>query len=55
MNCDVVDWIGGLPFEVASPEEVFRFCRDPGFLSMEMNACVGKHGFNEFVFKKVEL
>jgi len=22
---DVVDWVGGLPFEVATPEQIFRF------------------------------
>ena len=24
---DVVDWIGGWPFEVATPEELFHFFR----------------------------
>ncbi len=27
---DVVDWVGGYPFEVATPEEIFRFYRDRG-------------------------
>ena len=27
---DVVDWVGGYPFEVASPEAVLRFCRERG-------------------------
>ena len=30
---DLVDWIGGWPFEVARPEEVFRFLRDRGLRS----------------------
>lgn len=28
---DVVDWVGGLPFEVATPEQIFCFYRDRGF------------------------
>ena len=47
---DVVDWVGGLPFEVAKPEEVFRFFRDRGFVLSEMRTCAGGHGCNEFVF-----
>jgi SAM-dependent methyltransferase len=47
---DVVDWVGGFPFEVAKPEEVFRFFRDRGFVLREMTTCAGGHGCNEFVF-----
>ena len=51
---DVVDWIGGWPFEVASPEVVFRFYRDRGFLLQELITRQGL-GCNEFVFiKKME-
>lgn len=46
---DLVDWVGGWPFEVARPEEVFRFLRDRGFILDEMTTCVG-HGCNEFTF-----
>ena len=49
---DVVDWIGGWPFEVATPEQVFRFYRDRGFSLVEMKTCGGKLGCNEFVFAK---
>lgn len=48
---DVVDWIGGWPFEVASPEAVFRFYRDRGFLLQELVTRQG-YGCNEFVFVK---
>jgi SAM-dependent methyltransferase len=48
---DIVDWIGGWPFEVASPEEIFRFYRDRNFTMIELVTCGGKHGCNEFVFK----
>jgi 2-polyprenyl-3-methyl-5-hydroxy-6-metoxy-1,4-benzoquinol methylase len=47
---DVVDWIGGWPFEVATPEEVFRFYRVKNFSLTELVTCGGKHGCNEFVF-----
>lgn len=46
---DLVDWVGGWPFEVARPEEVFRFLRDRGFYLQEMTTSSG-HGCNEFVF-----
>ena len=29
---DIKDWLGGLPYEVASKEEVVDFCRERGFL-----------------------
>jgi len=48
---DVVDWIGGWPFEVATPEEIFHFFRQRGFVLIELVTCGGKHGCNEFVFK----
>lgn len=48
---DVVDWIGGWPFEVASPEEIVRFCVARGFALSELVTCGGKQGCNEFVFK----
>jgi 2-polyprenyl-6-hydroxyphenyl methylase/3-demethylubiquinone-9 3-methyltransferase len=51
MYRDVVDWIGGWPFEVATPEEIFRFFRKQGFSLTELVTCGGKHGCNEFVFK----
>lgn len=49
---DVVDWVGGLPFEVASPEQVFQFYRERGFQLAELKTCQGGHGCNEFVFRK---
>jgi 2-polyprenyl-3-methyl-5-hydroxy-6-metoxy-1,4-benzoquinol methylase len=47
---DLFDWVGGYPFEVATPEEVFRFCRDRGFSLRELTTAGGGHGCNEFVF-----
>lgn len=48
---DVVDWIGGWPFEVASPEAIFRFYREHGFHLQELVTRQGL-GCNEFVFLK---
>ena len=41
---DVIDWIGGWPFEVASPEEIFVFFRNKNFILLELVTCGGKHG-----------
>ncbi|MDZ4688910.1 MAG: class I SAM-dependent methyltransferase [Planctomycetaceae bacterium] len=49
---DLVDWVGGWPFEVAQPEEVFRFLRDRGFVLREMTTCGGGLGCNQFVFDR---
>lgn len=49
---DLVDWVGGWPFEVARPEEVFRFLRDHGFVLQELTTSVG-HGCNEFTFARI--
>jgi 2-polyprenyl-6-hydroxyphenyl methylase/3-demethylubiquinone-9 3-methyltransferase len=46
---DLVDWIGGWPYEVAKPEQVFKFLRDRGFILQDLTTCAG-HGCNEFVF-----
>lgn len=49
---DLVDWVGGWPFEVATPEAVFRFMRDRGFHLTDLVTCGGGHGCNEFVFRR---
>lgn len=48
---DVVDWVGGYPFEVARPEEIFDFFISKGFTLIKLKTCAGGHGCNEFVFK----
>lgn len=47
---DMVDWVGGYPFEVAKPEEILRFYGERGYSLREMKTCGGRHGCNEFVF-----
>lgn len=49
---DVVDWVGGYPFEVARPDEVFEFYRARGFSLEKLRTCGGGHGCNEYVFTK---
>ena len=49
---DAVDWIGGYPFEVAKPEEIFAFFAEQGFQLHFLKTCGGKLGCNEFVFHK---
>ena len=50
---DLVDWVGGLPFEVATPERVFSFFRDRNFRLEALKTCRGSLGCNEYVFRKV--
>lgn len=49
---DTRDWLGGYPFEVAKPEEIFDFYSDRGFRLCHLKTCAGGHGCNEFVFRK---
>jgi len=49
---DLVDWVGGYPFEVAKPEEVFEFFKKQSFQLMHLKTCAGGLGCNEFVFQK---
>jgi 2-polyprenyl-3-methyl-5-hydroxy-6-metoxy-1,4-benzoquinol methylase len=49
---DVVDWVGGYPFEVAKPEEVFYFFRDRQFVLRNLVTCGGGLGCNQFVFTR---
>jgi 2-polyprenyl-6-hydroxyphenyl methylase/3-demethylubiquinone-9 3-methyltransferase len=50
---DMVDWIGGYPFEVAKPEAIFDFCRERGLVLLKLKTCGGGLGCNEFVFKRI--
>lgn len=49
---DVVDWVGGYPFEVAKPEQIFDFYRDRSFTLARMTTQGGDLGCNEFVFTR---
>jgi 2-polyprenyl-6-hydroxyphenyl methylase/3-demethylubiquinone-9 3-methyltransferase len=49
---DMIDWIGGYPFEVATPDQIFTYFREQGFNLHRLKTCGGGHGCNEFVFAK---
>ena len=49
---NLADWIGGYPFEVATPERIFDLYYDQGFELVLLKTCGGGHGCNEFVFKR---
>lgn len=49
---DVVDWLGGFPFEVATPEQIFDFYYDRGFQLTRLTTDGGGSGTNQFVFRK---
>jgi 2-polyprenyl-3-methyl-5-hydroxy-6-metoxy-1,4-benzoquinol methylase len=49
---DVVDWVGGYPFEVAKPEDVLVFLKARGFSLERLKTCGGGLGCNEFVFQR---
>lgn len=48
---DVVDWVGGYPFEAAKPEEILGFYRQRGFTMLKARSS-GGHGCNDYVFIK---
>ena len=49
---DLVDWVGGLPFEVAKPEAIFEFFKLRGYNLERLITMGGGIGCNQFVFAK---
>ena len=49
---DVIDWVGGYPYEYASREEIERRLAAQGFQSMKFIAARVPTGCNEFVFQR---
>lgn len=49
---DWYDWLGGYPFEVAKPEQIFNFYKNKGFELQELITCGGGLGCNQFVFRR---
>jgi 2-polyprenyl-6-hydroxyphenyl methylase/3-demethylubiquinone-9 3-methyltransferase len=47
---DLIDWVGGYPFEVAKPEAIFDFYQAKGFLLKNLKTCGAGLGCNEYVF-----
>jgi 2-polyprenyl-6-hydroxyphenyl methylase/3-demethylubiquinone-9 3-methyltransferase len=50
---DIVDWVGGYPYQYASVSEVSDFFGARGFRLTKFNKTKGCTGCNEFVFEKV--
>jgi 2-polyprenyl-6-hydroxyphenyl methylase/3-demethylubiquinone-9 3-methyltransferase len=46
---DIIDWVGGYPYEVAKPEEIFDFYRERGFRLTRLKCGGVGLGCNEFV------
>jgi 2-polyprenyl-3-methyl-5-hydroxy-6-metoxy-1,4-benzoquinol methylase len=53
-STNLIDWLGGYPFEVAKPDEVIKFFRTMGFELVKLKIAGRGHGNNEFVFVKSE-
>jgi 2-polyprenyl-6-hydroxyphenyl methylase/3-demethylubiquinone-9 3-methyltransferase len=49
---DWFDWLGGLPYEAATPKEIEELFTKNGFLLVKKNLVGNKLGCNEYVFKK---
>ena len=51
---DMLDWLGGYPFEVARPEDASRFFEARGFRLERFVATGANGGCNEYVFRRAE-
>lgn len=51
---DVIDWVGGYPYEYATPAEVDRFAEGLGLRIRRLVPAQVPTGCNELVFKRVE-
>jgi 2-polyprenyl-3-methyl-5-hydroxy-6-metoxy-1,4-benzoquinol methylase len=49
---DMLDWLGGYPFEVAKPEAIVAAVRGGGFTLDALKTCGGRMGCNEYVFRR---
>jgi 2-polyprenyl-3-methyl-5-hydroxy-6-metoxy-1,4-benzoquinol methylase len=49
---DIIDWVGGYPYEVATPDQLFEFYKARGFSLTKMKCGYVGLGCNEFVFAR---
>jgi hypothetical protein len=49
---NVVDWVGGYPYEYASIDETVELMKSKGFDAVKIVSAKVPTGCNEFVFKK---
>lgn len=50
---DVIDWVGGYPYEYASKNEIQDFVENLGYTLIKYQPATVPTGCNEFVFKKI--
>ncbi len=51
---DIIDWVGGFPYEVATVDEIFDFYKQRGFNMTKVKSGGVGLGCNEFVFEKAK-
>jgi 2-polyprenyl-3-methyl-5-hydroxy-6-metoxy-1,4-benzoquinol methylase len=51
---DMIDWVGGYPYEVATPEQIFEFYKQRGFYLAKLRCGGVGLGCNEFVLVREE-
>ena len=51
---DIIDWLGGYPYEYASKDKMVDFVDKYGFKLIKFNKAGVPTGCNEFVFKKIK-
>ena len=52
---DIIDWVGGYPYEAAPADKIFEFYKQMGFQLKKMKTGGVGLGCNEFVFERVSL
>ncbi|GAB4139862.1 MAG: class I SAM-dependent methyltransferase [Sphingomonadales bacterium] len=50
---DLIDWLGGFPFETATTSFVVEYVESLGFEIKKYNSCGNRHGCNEYLFYKL--
>ena len=50
---DIIDWVGGFPYEVATVDEIFDFYKARGFALTKVKSKGVGLGCNEFVFERL--
>ena len=48
---NIIDWVGGYPFEVAKPELIFDFFKNKGFTLCKIKTVGGRLDNNQYVFR----
>jgi 2-polyprenyl-6-hydroxyphenyl methylase/3-demethylubiquinone-9 3-methyltransferase len=48
----IKDWLGGYPYEFASPDEIFKFCKNLGFTLQNLKTNFNLMN-NEYLFQKL--